>query len=151
LKNQLSHLEDNLLPWLSRVLKSYSKVVMDEFDEQNIKISRDQYIVLRKLSEEDGQMQNDLALATDRDKTSLTRLLITMERKNFIVRNPCAFDKRVKKVFITDIGKKTIKNCLPILKRIADSSEEDIEKTEIENAIKTLKKVHLNLIHQYEQ
>lgn len=123
---------------------------MDEFEQEKIKISRDQYIVLRKLSEADGQMQNDLALATDRDKTSLTRLLSTMERKQFIKRLACPYDKRVKKVFITDIGKKTIINCLPILKRIADASEEDIDKSEIENAIKTLKKVHLNLMHQYE-
>jgi len=123
---------------------------MDEFEQQKIKVSRDQYIVLRKLSEEDGQMQNDLALATDRDKTSLTRLLTTMERKGHIQRVSCPKDKRVKKVFITESGKKTIKNCFPILKRIADTSESDIDKTEIERAIKTLKKVHLNLMQQYE-
>lgn len=123
---------------------------MDEFEQQNIKVSRDQYIVLRKLSEEDGQMQNDLAFATDRDKTSLTRLLTTMERKGYIKRVSCPHDKRVKKVFITEFGKATIADCLPILKRIADASEEDIDKKEIERAIKTLKKVHLNLMHQYE-
>lgn len=124
--------------------------MMDEFEQQNIKVSRDQYIVLRKLSEEDGQMQNDLAFATDRDKTSLTRLLTTMERKGYIKRVSCPHDKRVKKVFITEFGKATIADCLPILKRIADASEEDIDKKEIERAIKTLKKVHLNLMHQYE-
>lgn len=151
MKQELSHLEENLLPWLSRVLKSYSKVVMDEFEKRNIQVSRDQYIVLRKLSEEDGQMQNDLALATDRDKTSLTRLLTTMERKGHIRRVSCPHDKRVKKVFITESGKDTIKNCLPVLKHIADTSEADIDKKEIESAIKILKKVHLNLMHQYEQ
>lgn len=125
-------------------------MVIEEFGQLNIKVSRDQYIVLRKLSEEDGQMQNDLALATDRDKSSLTRLLTTMERKGYIQRISCPHDKRVKKVFITTYGESTIAGCLPILKRIANSSEKDIDKKEIERAIKTLKKVHLNLMHQYE-
>ena len=44
----------------------------------------------------DGPLpQHDLAFLTDRDKTSLTRLLSTMEKKNLVARITSSEDKRV--------------------------------------------------------
>ena len=97
--------EKLLLPWLGRAMKSFDFHLADELLNAGISLSKHQIILLRILSMEDGIPQNDLAFITDRDKTSLTRLISTMERKGLLKRKTCETDKRVNNVFITQIIK----------------------------------------------
>jgi len=78
--------EKLLLPWLGRAMKSFDFHLADELLNAGISLSKHQIILLRILSMEDGIPQNDLAFITDRDKTSLTRLISTMERKKLLKR-----------------------------------------------------------------
>jgi DNA-binding MarR family transcriptional regulator len=150
LKTSLSQLEETLIPWLGRVRKGYVYLVLNEFKEHNLGVSRDQFIVLKTLAENDGQMQNNLAQATERDKTSLARLLNTMERKMLVKRISCPEDGRVNKVFITPKGQQIFDKAIPLIKKVAENSQRNISKEEISNAIQTLKKVHQNL-NQYDE
>ena len=60
--------------------------IRDKFEQYNIKLSLEQWIILRVLHMEDGVPQNSLAMITERHKASLTRIIGTMERKNLVAR-----------------------------------------------------------------
>lgn len=78
----------------------------DIFKSLSFEITKNQWIVLKKLSANDGTIQNELAFITDRDKTFLTRLITTMEKKELVRRVSSIIDKRQNRIYITEKGKK---------------------------------------------
>ena len=133
--------EKLLLPWLGRAMKSFDFHLADELANAGITLSKHQIILLRILSLQDGIPQNDLAFITDRDKTSLTRLISTMERKGLLKRKTCELDKRVNNVFITQKGLKETKNAFPVIINEIDNIQHKLDTEEIETTIKVLKQI----------
>ncbi len=133
--------EKLLLPWLGRAMKSFDFHLADELLNAGISLSKHQIILLRILSMEDGIPQNDLAFITDRDKTSLTRLISTMERKGLLKRKTCETDKRVNNVFITQKGLEEAKMAFPLIINEIDNIQQKINAKEIETTIKVLKQI----------
>ena len=133
--------EKLLLPWLGRAMKSFDFHLADELAHAGIALSKHQIILLRVLSLRNGIAQNDLAFITDRDKTSLTRLISTMERKGLLKRKNCKLDKRINNVFITQKGLKETKNAFPIIINEIDNIQHKLDTDEIETTIKVLKQI----------
>ncbi len=137
--------EDTLLPWLGKINKEFSFLVQTTFEKNNIDLTRHQWIVLKKLNENNGQAQNDLALITDRDKTSLTRLINTMERKDLVKRVPDSLDKRINNIYITTKGEVILNTSIPIMKDLIADMQYGLMDTELKSTISILKKVKQNL------
>ena len=107
-------------------------------------------IVLKKLHEQDGLNQNELAFLTLRNKSSLTRLLHKMETKKYIIREQSQEDKRINNVFLTDLGRAVFKKTLPIIKNIIQTMEQNISNTEKQQIIEILKKIQSNFTSSVE-
>ena len=133
--------EQLLLPWLGRAMKSFDFHLADELAHAGITLSKHQIILLRILSLKDGIPQNDLAFITDRDKTSLTRLISNMERKGLVKRKTCDSDKRVNNIFITQKGLEEAKMAFPLIINEIDKIQQKIKAKEIETTIKVLKQI----------
>ena len=103
-------------------------------------------IVLKKLHENDGLNQNELAFLTLRDKSSLTRLLSKMERKDYMLRKKSKKDKRINYIFLTQFGRDIFIKTRPIVERIIRIMEKDISDAEQELMITILKKINPTLI-----
>ena len=115
------------------------------FKENAIDLSIEQFIVLKVLINNNGKPQNDLALITESDKTSLSRLISTLEKKGLIFRKNIKTDKRVKNIYLTNLGKNTYLTTLPILNKTIKKFQEGISDSEISQAIETIKKIQLNI------
>mgnify|MGYP000607381223 CR=1 FL=1 len=137
--------ENSIGPWLGRTMKIIDYHMQEVFEEANLDLTKEQMIVLKKLHETDGLNQNELAILTFRDKSSLARLLSKMEQKKYIVRNQDKFDKRVNNVFLTKHGKDVHSRSLPIIKGLIDRIEKNISVLEKKEMIALLKKVQGNL------
>ena len=109
-----------------------------------IDLSKEQMIILKKLHDQDGLHQNDLAFLTLRDKSSLTRLLVKMEKKKYILRKQCKEDKRANNVFLTNLGKEIFIKTRPVIRQILDTMQHNISKKEKIQMIETLKKIQFN-------
>ena len=133
--------EKLLLPCLGLAMKSFDFHLADELLNAGISLSKHQIILLRIFSMEDVIPQNDLAFITDRDKTSLTRLISTMERKGLLKRKTCETDKRVNNVFITQKGLEEAKMAFPLIINEIDKIKQKIKAKEIETTIKVLKQI----------
>ena len=131
-------------PWLGKTLKMVDYHLQEAFNEAGLDISKEQMIVLKRLHKEDGLPQNDLATQTFRDKSSLTRLLATMEKKEYIIRVQSQNDKRINKVYLTEKGRTIFKNTRPVIKKVLDIMENGISGEEKLAIIEVLKKVQLN-------
>ncbi|WP_281541297.1 MarR family winged helix-turn-helix transcriptional regulator [Maribacter aestuarii] len=136
--------ETSIGPWLGRTVKMLDCHLQEAFDAYGVDLTKEQMIVLKKLYEQDGINQNELALLTYRDKSSLARLLSKMETKNYIKRIQSTEDKRNNKVFITPHGTRTFAATRPIIQEIIDIMENGLDEENKMLMISTLKKIQDN-------
>lgn len=138
--------ETSIGPWLGRTVKIVDCHLQEAFDSYGVDLTKEQMIVLKKLSEQDGINQNELASLTYRDKSSLARLLSKMEAKDYIKRVQSEEDKRNNEVFITSHGTQVFKNTRPIIQGIIDVMEKGLNQSDKMLVISILKKVQNNFI-----
>jgi len=117
----------------------------DSFAKEGIEMTREQFVVLVKLSEKDGIMQKDLAFITDRNKGSLARLINTMEKKNFVARIPSEEDKRVNRIHLTRHGRASFEKMQPIVWKCIEQLQKGLSAEEINTLIYLLQKVQKNI------
>ncbi len=137
--------EQSIGPWLGRTSKMIDYYLHEAFAEAQLDLSKEQMIVLKKLHYNDGLNQNELALLTFRDKSSLARLLVKMEKKGYLKRKQSSEDKRINEVYITPVGREVLKKTRPIIQQLLQQMETDVTSSEIQQVIQILKKVQLNL------
>lgn len=137
--------ENTLAPWLGKTVKMIDNHIQDLFFEKGINLSKVQWIVLKKIKEKDGIPQQELAFLTGRDKTSLTRLITTMEKKALLVRILSKSDRRIKNIHLTKKGELLFEQTKPIIQNFAFSLEENISEDEIIQTISVVKKIQENL------
>lgn len=150
MKSNKIDFENSLGPWMGKTIKITEYHLHKAFKEQELDLTKEQMIVLKKLHDKDGLNQNELAFLVLRDKSSLARLLRKMEQKNYISRVQCKEDKRCNKVFLTDLGKDVFAKTKPIIKQIIQTIEKGISPEEKQTIITILKKIQSNFGEQSE-
>ncbi|MDZ7612837.1 MAG: MarR family transcriptional regulator [Flavobacteriaceae bacterium] len=107
-------------------------------------MSKEQWLLLKKLHEKNGQMQNDLAFITDRSKTSLTRLINTMEKKGLVYRIGCNDDKRINHVYYTEKGKELYNKATPVFLEVMNQLAENLTDKQIKETVEVLQHIIKN-------
>jgi len=141
---KILNFEKTLLPWIGKTAKLTSFYFTDSLAENGIYLSKEQFLVLKKLHEKDGQVQNDLAFITNRSKTALTRLINTMDKKKLLYRVISKDDKRINHIYLSAIGKSIFKESLPVVHKIINELQEGISEEDIERTIKVLYQIQQN-------
>ncbi len=134
-------LNTHALSWVGKIHYDFGFLVQKAFRQNGLDLSKEQWSVLKRLHVNDGQPQNDLAFITHRDKTSMTRLVNTMESKNLVERKSDENDRRVNRIFLTDHGKEVIQKVQPIMYDLIPAVQESLSEEEIDTLITTLKKI----------
>lgn len=107
-----THARSNSIIYLiERTLRQTRMLLQHAFDESNLKISVDQWIVLTQISQGDGQNQRHVADMTAKDPASITRILELLEKQKLVKRISDKTDKRSSLVAVTPTGKKMLANC----------------------------------------
>lgn len=144
-------MNNSLLPWISKTSKLLGIYAAEYFTSRGLDLTREQLIFLKFLTDKDGCMQNELAVITERDKASLTRLIHTLERKGLVERRTDESDRRVNRIYLTEAGRQTMQDAVPVIKEIIENVQKGLTPKEIEAAIETIKKVQENLGLQIEE
>ncbi len=135
--------------WIGMTTKIVDYHLAEAIHCQGLDLSKEQMIILKKLYEQDGLHQNELAHLTFRDKSSLARLLSKMERKKYIFREQSADDKRANEVFLTPLGRQVYQKTRPIIKELIDRMEQNLSDKEKQQVIEILKKVQQNFLIEH--
>lgn len=138
--------ENSLGPWIGKTTKIMDYYLQEAMQRHELDMSKEQMVILKKLHDQDGLNQNELAFLTYRDKSSLARLLSKMEQKCFITRKQHTEDKRINNVFLTPTGRAIFLKTKPAIKELIDTMEQHITKDEKDLVIQILKKVQENFV-----
>jgi len=90
---------------ISQLTKLMQGKLQLHFKNAGHDVTFEQWTVLLALWIKDGRSQQELSAQTNRDQTSLSRLLDNMVRKNLIVRVQSPTDRRTNLIFLTHKGK----------------------------------------------
>lgn len=136
--------EKSIGPWLGKTIKMVDYHMHEEFRKAELDLTKEQMVVLKKLHQQDGLNQNELAFLTYRDKSSLARLLSKMEAKGYILRKQNKGDKRVNQIFLTAEGKFIYLKTRPVIAKLIHRMEEGLAEIEKKQMIDILKRVQKN-------
>lgn len=115
------------------------------FRQEGITITIEQWSVLYHLWKQDGISQQELCLATFRDKPSITRLLDNLEKLEMVVRKPSPTDKRSKLIMLTETARGLQEKTMNIAAMTLNEALEGVAATDLESAKKVLQQVYDNL------
>jgi DNA-binding MarR family transcriptional regulator len=138
-------MEHLMMPWIGKTMKHIDLFISSKLAEKGINLTRQQMVLLKILFHDGPLPQNNLAFLTDRDKTSLTRLLATLEKKNLVARIASQEDKRVNMVHLTKHGEKTLNDLMPVFLEIVLQMQSGISEEEQKVVIGVMKQIQDNI------
>ena len=125
---------------IARALDSISNI---EFKEYNL--TKGQYLYIVRICENPGIIQEKLAEMIKVDRTTAARAIKKLEMNGFIEKKGDEHNKKIKKLFPTDKGKRVY----PFIKRENDHSNSvalaGFSEREVENIFHLLQRVRKNI------
>ena len=115
------------------------------FIEAGHDITAEQGIMLMNLWVRNGLNQQHLADITYRDKTSVTRLIDGLEKRDLVVRISDKVDRRQKLLYLTATGEALSEKVLKISNQEQINAAKGITSAELETCKEVLKKIRENV------
>jgi MarR family transcriptional regulator, organic hydroperoxide resistance regulator len=109
--------------------------------EMNYDLTFEQILVLQILEEEDGLMLGVLAEKADRERTTISRMVDGLEKRNLAIRISDKTDKRQKLVYLTKLGKKRNAEMAPLIEKFIQEAFSGVQNKNIEVTLETLKAI----------
>ena len=100
---------------IEQAIKSYRQFAQKQLRAKGFRITIDQWLVLKTLSEFPGITQSRLAVIVFKEEASITRTLSLMEKQKILKRGKTT-DKRENALAITAKGRALLRDILPVIR-----------------------------------
>ncbi|USB32672.1 MarR family transcriptional regulator [Paenibacillus sp. YPG26] len=104
-------------------------------------ITPEQWSVLYRISEKEGQIQREIGERSGKDKPTTTRIITALEEKGFIRRVSGENDRRSFFIFITEEGRSVIRDTIPLERQILKEVTEGMTDEESKLLLKLLRQI----------
>lgn len=116
-----------------------------KFKQHGIDITIEQWSVLYHLWKQDGLSQQELCIATFRDKPSITRLVDNLEKLKLVKRVPSKEDRRINLIHLTDTSTMLRDQTMDMANETLNEAIVGVTPQEIEVCKSVLQRVYDNL------
>ena len=137
------HMEMGML--LSMAYRSMTRRFVHNTHESGLDISLDQWMVLGPIWQLKNPSHKDLSEFCLKDKTSISRIVDTLEKKNLVVRVNDQLDQRMKRVVLTREGKQLFNHVVPIMEKTREEVRQGISDSEIDAFKRVLIQINKNM------
>jgi len=121
--------------------RHFAKLMKDK----NLPITPDQFRVLSHLWKTDGLQQSELAACTNRNRANVTRIIDILEREKVVIRQDDPNDRRVFRIYLTELGKQLEKETAECAEKSIEDSLKGVSEQERAIAMGVLKKIIANV------
>lgn len=135
-------LDDVYFFWMERAMKAQRKAKNKLFRDLGINLTTDQWIILKRLSEEQGQTQRELSSSISKDPASLTRILDLLEKEQLVERRVA--DRRSFLVHLTKKGQQLVDRVIPEAVKYRQKGIEGLSEDDMEVFKKVLNTIYTN-------
>ena len=126
---------------MMRRAREYSKA---QFKKEKVDLTIDQWVILKRVSEEIGISQVEIASSTYKDPAAVTRILDILVRKGFVTRMSKLDDRRAFEIHLTKAGAELVNRVIPMAQETREKGLEGLTERELKVLNKALKKIHDN-------
>ena len=130
---------------LSSAHRAMTRRFVHNTQKYGLDISLDQWMVLGPIWHMENPSHKDLSEFCLKDKTSITRIVDTLEKKNLVVRVGDQLDQRMKRVVLTHDGKELFNDVVPIMIQTREEVRQGISDSEIEIFKRVLIQINKNI------
>ena len=138
---------------MGMLINSAQRVMTRRFVQNATKsgldISLDQWMILGPIWQFESISQKEIGEICLKDKTSITRIIDTLEQKNLVVRVEDQLDHRIKRVVLTNAGKQLFFDALPIMERTREEVRANISDNDIYTFKSVLSRILKNLTDEH--
>ena len=138
-------LEDNIIYLIGEIARRSHKRITTIFTTNQYGVTVEQFGVLVLLWYQEGINQQSIANGLNRDKTTITRIIENMIRKNLIVKIPDQLDKRNKLIYLTEKGRSLQKEMVESTGVVYMDALKKISLADITTITAVLQKIKKNL------
>lgn len=125
--------------------RAFANSVNAKIKELGLPITVEQVGIIFRLFFFPGSTQKEIAEFFFKDKTTITRILGTMERNDLLVRVPSETDKRTNLLYLTNKGKELQGVLAKVAMGTSQEAVKGVDEKELEIAKKVLKQIRENL------
>jgi len=137
---------DSSLGFLTNRLANLLKADLERgFAARGLNITAEQWLILGRLYEEDGLVQNELAKRTSKDKTNIARILALMETRQLIERRADPNDQRMNKTYLTPLGRSLQSPLVEAAQETLARAQKGLSESDVRQLIEKLNIVFINL------
>ena len=141
------HMEMGML--VNSAQRAMTRRFVQNATKSGLDISLDQWMILGPIWQFESISQKELGEVCLKDKTSITRIIDTLEQKNLVVRVEDQLDHRIKRVVLTNAGKQLFFDALPIMERTREEVRANISDNDIYTFKSVLSKILKNLTDEH--
>ena len=145
-KNQIFDFESQLHYWANRLGFLLSKEIHLRFKADGIDLRAEEMALLMNLWQQPGQTPSALADKTIRDRTTVTRFLDGMEKKDLVTREVDPKDRRRVIVKATESSKRLQPKVIAEIRKLIEQSLDGISAEDVETARRVLMKITNTLL-----
>ena len=138
-------LEDSLGHILNRTARAMCAMMQNSFNKAGYDVTVEQCALLFNLWRQDRQFQQQLADNTYKDKTSVTRIVDSLEKRHLAKRVLDKEDQRQKRIYLTRKGKKLQKELKTLALNVQEQCLNGIEPEHWEKCKEVLEKIYGNI------
>ena len=138
-------LQENIVSMCSEVTRKFHFKMQQKFKQAGFDVTSEQFTVLTHLWFENGLTQQEISIRTGRDKTTISRILSNMIKKNLISKEDNPQDGRSNLIKVTTYGRNIQHQLISISGTLFHQSLSEIEPQLIYNSLEVLNKMMENL------
>ncbi|GET22444.1 MarR family winged helix-turn-helix transcriptional regulator [Prolixibacter denitrificans] len=138
-------LDDNLIFQLGTVARKVHQHVENVFRNESLDITPEQFSLLTILWYNEGISIKELADRSQRDKTTISRVVSNMIKHDLIRRLDNVDDKRAKRIFLTDKGRNLQDQLVMLSGEIYVQALGNLSDEELDRTLEVFQKIENNL------
>ncbi|WP_245947441.1 MarR family winged helix-turn-helix transcriptional regulator [Bacillus taeanensis] len=115
------------------------------FKQNDFPVTYEQWQILSRLYEENGQTQNQLAILNERDQPSISRLIDNMMKRSLVKRGSHPHDRRINLVYLTEESIQIQHELESLAFKTILQASDGIDEKEMETCLRVLDQVRENL------
>ncbi|SKB39121.1 MarR family winged helix-turn-helix transcriptional regulator [Daejeonella lutea] len=130
---------------LDRTARKVKQYAQRRFNAENYDITVDQWIIIKRLNQNNDLNQTQLAEITGKDTPTLTRIIDILCKKGLTERRIHATDRRCFTVHLTELGTQTVAEWTPKMAEIRMKAWENLTEEDYINLKRILDTIYNNL------
>ena len=130
---------------LDRTARKVKQYAQRRFNAENYDITVDQWIIIKRLNQDNDLNQTQLAETTGKDTPTLTRIIDLLSKKGLTERRIHPSDRRCFTVHLTELGQEAVLKWTPKMSEIRMKAWENLTEDDYINLKRILDTIYNNL------